>query len=66
MITLYLVSAEHSAVCLFYCNTDVATLADEGADQVIGRVEPFAAGSIAYDSNADIAIWDGTDWVVPA
>lgn len=66
MITLYLVSAEHSSVCLFYCNDTVSNLSTSGADQVIGRVEPFAAGSIAYDSNGDIAIWDGTTWNVPA
>ena len=65
MIKLYLVSAEHSSVCLFYCDDTIANLAANGADLVVGRVEPFAAGSIAYDANADIAIWDGTDWNVP-
>lgn len=63
MIKLYLVSAEHSSTCLFYCDSSIQNLIENGADIIVGRVEPFAAGSIAYDKHAYIAIWDGANWV---
>lgn len=63
MITLYLVSAEFSSVCLFHCDADIADLVANGEDQVIGRVEPYARGSIAYDDHLKKAVWSGSEWV---
>ena len=62
MIKLYLASADPSAVCIFYCDHSIPNLIANGADEIVGRVEPFAAGSMAYDKHGYIAIWDGTSW----
>jgi hypothetical protein len=61
-ITLYLVSAEHSSTCLFYCDQSILNLILNGHSGIVGYSEPFAVGSIAYDKHGNIAIWDGTSW----
>lgn len=61
MIKLYLVSAEYSSICVFYCDSSVNNLGN--GYEVIGIGE-FAAGSFAYDANGYVAIWDGTNWNV--
>ena len=62
MPKLYLISAEPSAVCLFYYDDTIDVLVEYGASDVIGRVEPFADGSVAYDKNGDLAIWAKPTW----
>lgn len=59
MIKLYLVSAEYSSICVFYCDSSVNNLGN--GYEVIG-IDKFAAGSFAYDANGDVAIWDGSNW----
>ena len=62
MIKLYLVSSAALSTCVFYCDHSIQNLIANGADEIVGLVEPFAVGSIAYDKHGYIAIWDGTSW----
>ena len=62
MPKLYLVSAEPTSICLFYYDDTIDVLVEYGYSDVIGRVEPFADGSVAYDTNGDLAIWAKPNW----
>jgi hypothetical protein len=62
MPKLYLVSSEPTSVCLFYYDDTIDVLVEYGASDVIGRVKPFADGSVAYDKNGDLAIWAKPNW----